>query len=93
MKDLVQSTSSKGFQSIEGNREHMDETRVKEELVEIEITLINGDKEKIKITEAKDASSPLNFFDIQFQIKDRVKQLKHNLLIPTPSQRKASLEK
>ena len=54
----------------------MEEGRNTEMLVEIEVKLINGEMEKIKITEAKDASSPLNFFDIQLQIKDRLKQLK-----------------
>jgi len=42
----------------------MEQGRVKDALVEIEVKLINGEMEKIKITEAKDAKSPLNFFDI-----------------------------
>ena len=42
----------------------MEEGRNTEMLVEIEVKLINGEMEKIKIMEAKDASSPLNFFDI-----------------------------
>jgi hypothetical protein len=43
----------------------MEEGRVKDVLVEIEVKLITGEMEKIQITEAKDAKSPLNFFDIQ----------------------------
>lgn len=66
---------------------------MKDVLVEIEVKLINGEMEKIKITEAKDAKSPLNFFDIQLQIKDRLKQLKQQLLIPTVSQRKQAADK
>ena len=61
----------------------MEEGRQKEVLVEIEVKLINGDLEKIKITEAKDAKLPLNFFDIQLQIKERLRQLKSMLLVPT----------
>lgn len=74
MKDYVQTNNGQSsFQNIDGNREHTEENRVKEVLVEIEVKLINGEMEKIKITEAKDATSPLNFFDIQLQIKDRLK--------------------
>lgn len=51
----------------------MEESRVKDVLVEIEVKLINGDMEKIRITEAKDAKLPLNFFDIQLQIKERLR--------------------
>ena len=61
-------------------------------LVEIDVKLITGEMENIKITEAKNASSPLNFFDIQLQIKDRLKQLKNQLLIPTSSQKKSGHE-
>lgn len=61
----------------------MEEGCQKEVLVEIEVKLINGDLEKIKITEAKDAKLPLNFFDIQLQIKERLRQLKSMLLVPT----------
>jgi hypothetical protein len=62
LKDIICSTGQQ--KSFDGNREHTEENRPKETLVEIEVKLTSGEMANIKITEAKNASSPLNFFDI-----------------------------